>query len=119
METKIQKGGIEMSLKNAKRPLIFLGMILCLGWLVTGCATSNQLAEVQDQANLALETAERALAESHAAQADCAKADAAAASAAGDADRAEAAAVRAERAATKAEAMADKAENIFMKKLKK
>jgi hypothetical protein len=116
MATKIQKGGIEMSLKNAKRPLIFLGMILCLGWLVTGCATSQQLAEIQDQANLAMETAEKALAESQAAKADCAAANATALGAAQDA---EASAVRAERAANKAEAMADKAENIFMKKMKK
>jgi hypothetical protein len=116
METKIQKGGIAMSLKNAKQPLIFLGMILCLGWLVTGCATSQQLAEIQDQANLALETAERAMAESQAAKADCAEANSTAVSAAEDA---EAAAIRAERAATKAEAMADKTENIFMKKMKK
>jgi regulator of protease activity HflC (stomatin/prohibitin superfamily) len=108
-----------MSLKNVKRPLIFLGMILCLGWLVTGCATSQQLAEVQDQSNLALETAEKALAEAQAAKVDAAKADAAASGAAEDADIAEAAAVRAERAATKAEAMADKTENIFMKKMKK
>ncbi len=108
-----------MSLKTAKRPLIFLGIVLCMGWLVTGCATSQQLAEVQDQANLAMETAEKALAEAQAAEADCAKADAAAAGAAEDADIAEAAAVRAERAAAKSEAMADKAENIFMKKMKK
>jgi hypothetical protein len=116
METKIQKGGIAMSIKRAKQPLIFLGMILCLGLLVTGCATSSQLAEIQDQANLAMETAERAMAEAQAAKSDCAVANETAVNAAEDA---EASAIRAERAANKAEAMADKAENIFMQKMKK
>lgn len=112
-----------MNFKRGKKALIILGMVFCVGWLVTGCATSQQLLEVQDQANLAMQTAEQALKEAQAAKIDsskqAARAESAAVGATQEANRAGVAADRAERAAAKAEAMAEKTENIFMKKMKK
>lgn len=119
-----------MKRKRVRGWMLIAGMILCLGWLVTGCATSQQLAAVQEQADQSTQTAEKALMQSEAVRVDVSKertaAEAAAASAARDANRAEAAAGRAESAANRAEkaagdaeAMAEKAENIFMKQLKK
>lgn len=105
-----------MDVRKSKKSLFVLGLIFCLGLFVSGCATSQQLAEVQDLANQAMAEAEAArIDSSH----QAAAAEASAASAAKDAGRAEAAAVRAERAAAKSEAMAEKSENIFMQKMKK
>ncbi len=99
-----------------KHPLFVLGLIVCVGWLFTGCATTQQMTTLQEQVQEAMTKADQALQEAEAAKAMAAeaanKADAAAM-------RAEAAADRADQAAAKAEAMADKSEKVFMKGMKK
>jgi hypothetical protein len=129
---------VEMRItRNAGQWLVRAGMILCLGWLLTGCATSGQLASVREYAREAGQKADAAMEEAEEAKAmvsnESAKAEAAASRAEDAADRselaaeraeqaagqAEQAARRAERAADQAEAMAKKCERIFMQKMRK
>ena len=102
--------------KKALCMVAVLFVVLFMGWSLMGCATTKQLAVVEEQAKEALDRANNALQEAENAKALCGdefrKAEAAAL-------RAGRAADRAEQAADRAKAMADKAEDIFMQKMKK
>ena len=86
-------------------------LVFCLG--VSGCATSKQLTSVEQQAQSAQVTADKALQETEAIKSgELAELKAIA-------ERAEAAANRAEAAAASSEAAASKCEKVFHKGMKK
>jgi len=103
------------NLKGSKMFRICI-ILLALGFMVSGCATTAQVKQLEDQINAASLKADNAMAAAAAAQKtanDCsATADKANLAAKQAADRAAAAADRAENAAAKAEA-------VFMKHMKK
>jgi cell division protein FtsB len=113
----------QMKRKSGRFALIAFGVVLCLGFYLSGCASTKESQSLQtqtqetlqkaEQANQAAEQAQQAAENAKMASGDnVQKAEAAA-------DRAEAAAKSAEESAAKAQAIADKLEAEFMKKMKK
>ena len=102
--------------KKALRMAAVLFAFLFMGWSLMGCATTKQLAVVEERAKEALDLANKALQEAENAKALCGDESR---KAEGAAMRAERAADRAEGAAKRAEQAADKAEDIFTQKMKK
>jgi len=103
------------NLKGSKMFRICI-ILLALGFMVSGCATTAQVKQLEDQINAASLKADNAMSAAAAAQKTatdcCATDDKANLAAKQAADRAAAAADRAENAAAKAEA-------VFMKHMKK
>ncbi|MBW2707873.1 MAG: hypothetical protein JRD04_01080 [Deltaproteobacteria bacterium] len=103
-------------LKEPVRIMVIVAVVLFSLWAVLGCATTKELAALQERVNQVAEKADLAMEEAKRAKlmavSESEKSEAAAI-------RSEAAAGQARSEADRAEAMAKKTEAIFMKKMKK
>lgn len=98
-----------MKIPNRLQIIMCALVLVLLGIMLSGCATSKEVMSLQEQTDQALQKANQALDEAEQAKAMANEA----------ADRAERAAIRAENAADRAEESARKAEAIFMKTMRK
>ncbi len=99
--------------------IMLLILSFCLGFMITGCATSSDFKVLQEQVQQAMDKSDQALQEAQSAKAAVTGCSTEKDQAVAAAVRAEGAADRAEAAAQRAETAADKAEAIFMKMMNK